>query len=91
MALEDNEALAALLEDHTRDVGGLMAESFAHQALLLRLVAASAGEPALRPIVLQAFDETARFVERVCLRRGYLTEAVSVCEHMRAAFTGSSY
>jgi hypothetical protein len=90
MAREDEPSLIAFLGDHTREVEILMAENFALQALLLRIAAASVDQPALRPVVLQALDEAASFVEQVCLRRGHMTEAVAVIERVRAAFAGSS-
>jgi hypothetical protein len=86
MPQEDERSLIAILDDHTGDVEGLLAENFALQALLLRIAAASANQPALRPVILQAFEEAATFVERVCLRRGHMTEAVAVIERLRVAF-----
>jgi hypothetical protein len=90
MTQQDDEHLIAFLHEHTQDMEGLLAENLALQALLLRIAAASADQPALRLVVLQAMDEAASFVEEVCLRRGHMTEAVAVVERLRAAFAGSS-
>lgn len=88
MAQPDELALAGLLGEHTHDVEGLVAENFALQAILLRLAAATAERPDLRPAFVEAFDEAERFIQRTLLRQGGATEALEVVERMRAAFTG---
>ena len=70
MAQPDEQALAGLLGDHARDVEGLVAENFALQAILLRLAAATAERPDLRPVVVDAFDEAASFIRQAVLRQG---------------------
>jgi hypothetical protein len=88
MAQPDEEALVSLLGDHARDMEGLIAENFALQAILLRLAAATAERPDLRPALLEAFEEAASFIQQTVLRQGRVTEALEVVERMRAAFTG---
>ena len=88
MAGHDEQKLIAALQDHTRDVEGLLAENFALQTLLLRIASASAEQPDLHPLVLDAFDDAARFVRRECLERDRMFEALEVIERMRLAFKG---
>jgi hypothetical protein len=88
MAQPDEEALVNLLGDHARDVESLIAENFALQAILLRLAAAAAERPDLRPALVEAFEEAASFIQQTVLRQGRVTEALEVVERMRAAFTG---
>ena len=88
MAQQDEKALVNLLGDHARDMEGLIAENFALQAILLRLAAAAAEQPDLRPAIVEAFDDAASFIRRAALRQGRVTEALDVIERMRAAFTG---
>ncbi len=84
----DEQRLIAALQDHTRDVEGLLAENFALQALLLRIASASAEKPDLHPLVREAFDDAASFVRRECLERGRMLEALEVIERLRLAFKG---
>ena len=88
MAQPDEEALVNLLGDHARDVESLIAENFALQAILLRLAAAAAERPDLRPALVEAFEEAASFIQRAALRRGRATQALEVVDRLRAAFTG---
>jgi hypothetical protein len=75
-----------------QDIEMLTAETLALQVLFVNIIAiVGNANPAIRPLVLKAFDESADLTERMSittgLGAGHITKALQVIEHLRMSLT----